>query len=402
MFSIGGYIERTLDEKVENPYLVNSDQYWMFEAIIASMEEVGKASPNPTVGCVFVKDGKLLSRGATQEFGALHGERYAANKLKDSSILSGSTAYVTLEPCSHFGKQPPCSQLLIDLKVSRVVIAMLDPFSKVNGEGVRRLKLAGIDVTIGVLEEECRKWHLPFLLHIKKKSPIIIGKWAQTLDAHLADDFYESKWITGTKARAVTHWLRQKYDVICVGSNTVIEDAPRLNTRDCAGPYNRQPVKAIFDPSSRLYNLSNDLVEKLRTSTFSPEAEIIYMGSKKSAQQIKSLYQLKDFEFIDWNRKSSISEFEYVIAKAYENIKGKALQSIFIEGGAKLHAVMMSNNMYDLLHVFINPSVLGATKNRISRSINDESVRMGDKLEYQTIGTHNLDNDILIEAKKKD
>ena len=124
------------------------------------------------------------------------------------------------------------------------------------------------------------------------------------------------------------------------------------------------------------------------------------MGSKKSAQQIKSLYQLKDFEFIDWNRKSSISEFENVIAKAYENIKGKPLQSIFIEGGAKLHAVMMSNNMYDLLHVFINPSVLGATKNRISRSINDESVRMGDKLEYQTIGTHNLDNDILIEAKK--
>ena len=250
-FSVGGYIEAAIRSSFENPYKKNSDEYWMFEALIESMREVGKASPNPTVGCVYVKDGKLISKGATQEFGSLHGERYAAS-LVDSSKLEGSTAYVTLEPCSHFGSQPPCAELLVDLKVKRVVIAMIDPFSKVQGKGIELLKSHGVEVEVGVLEDEMKLWHLPFTLHLRKKSPLMIAKWAQTLDGNLADDFGKSKWITGKDARAYTHFLRQKYDAILVGAGTVIADEPSLDVRDCQLNINRNPIKIIFDPSSKL------------------------------------------------------------------------------------------------------------------------------------------------------
>ena len=175
-FSISGLVERTLRADATNPYLLNSNEYWMCEALLASMNEIGKASPNPTVGCVFVKEGKLISAGATQEYGSLHGERYAASLVEDKSLLEGSTVYVTLEPCSHFGKQPPCSDLLIELKVSKVYVSMIDPFSEVKGKGIEKLKAAGIEVQVGLLEKESYKWHLPFIMSLKKEVSFIYRK----------------------------------------------------------------------------------------------------------------------------------------------------------------------------------------------------------------------------------
>ena len=399
-FSIGGYIDAILNESFDNPYAYHSDEYWMFQALIESMQEVGKSSPNPTVGCVYVKNNHLVTKGATQEFGSLHGERYAASKVAKEE-LEGATAFVTLEPCAHYGSQPPCAELLVDLKVNRVVIAMVDPFSEVQGKGIEILKNSGIDVTLGVLEDECRLWHLPFLLHLKKKMPLMIGKWAQTLDGNLADDFGKSKWISGKQSRLYTHFLRQKYDIILVGAGTVISDSPSLNVRDCNLNINRHPVKAIFDPSSRLTNISKTEEESLGTTTFNENSSLIYIGSKNTFDSLIKRYSKVKIELIEWEKEFSIVDLPKELNIAYKRLLSKELQSIFVEGGPMMHRVFMEADMYDILHTFINPSLVGAQSNKISKTTSKEKNSMSDKTEFALLGTYKLGNDVLIDSIKK-
>ncbi len=251
-YSLGGRIERTLASDFCFLATPRSHEEWMERALLLSMEAVGWSSPNPAVGCLIVKSEKVIAKGFTQEFRKEHAERVAIHSLQNLDDLDGATIYVTLEPCSHFGSQPPCVDLLVHSPIKTVVIACQDPDPRVNGQGIQRLKDAGKEVIVGVLENEAKAWHFPFIRNRISEKPVWIAKWAQTQDGAMADAQGNSKWITNETSRAYTHWLRQKYDAILVGARTWIRDRPQLSVRDCATPHRRNPHRLIFDPNGAL------------------------------------------------------------------------------------------------------------------------------------------------------
>jgi diaminohydroxyphosphoribosylaminopyrimidine deaminase/5-amino-6-(5-phosphoribosylamino)uracil reductase len=318
-FGLGGRFDRALCEEPAPTFPYGSDSYWMEQALIESMKSAGISSPNPGVGCVIVKEGRELSRGFTQAFRGEHAERQAFSRLPEGASLVGATAYVTLEPCSHFGHQPPCADLLVKSSVSRVVIAMMDPDPRVNGEGVQKLKASGKEVVVGVLEREARAIHFPFIRTRVSKSVVWVAKWAQMPSGHLSDRYGNSKWITNEQSRAYTHWLRQKYDCILVGAETFLKDRPQLTVRDCALPHQRQPVRVVYDPSDRLLSLSP---EELK-------------GFHRLGSEINS------------------RDNPHALRMAVENLPFQnPLQSVMVEGGARLLNHLLQADAFDAAHVF--------------------------------------------------
>ncbi len=327
-FSSGGILERTLSNSVAIESLIpdsvqSQDERWMTLALLEAMNGVGWASPNPAVGCVLVKDGAIVARGFTQNYGGKHAERMAFESLqKDCSLqdLKGLSAYVTLEPCTHFGKQPPCVDLLFHPCVDEVIIACFDPDHRVSGRGIEQLKQSGKKVRVGVLEAEARAWHLPFLNSRELKKPLWVAKWAENQEGLLADSSGNSKWITNQKSRAYTHWLRQKYDAILVGSGTWLVDQPKLTVRDCAKPHHRDPVILIHDPSDRI-----------QIDSVPPSIRIY---KQKSVKELVEAIESTDFGF--------------------------ELQSVFCEGGAKTLNELFRLEKIDIVHRFIGQKDFGA------------------------------------------
>lgn len=222
-----------------------NDEYFMSLALELAKKGEGRVNPNPMVGAVIVKDGKVIGKGYHQYFGRNHAEVNAVEDAKSKGhSLEGATMYVTLEPCSHWGKQPPCVDRIIEEGFSRVVIAMEDPNPLVNGKGIEKLKNAGIEVNIGVLKEEAKKLNEIFLKYITTKTPFVAIKLALTLDGFIATKTFSSKWITGKKARRKVQELRRRYMAIMVGANTILKDDPELTCRieGCT-----EKVKVILD-----------------------------------------------------------------------------------------------------------------------------------------------------------
>jgi diaminohydroxyphosphoribosylaminopyrimidine deaminase/5-amino-6-(5-phosphoribosylamino)uracil reductase len=335
-FGIGGRIDRALNIEVTPSFSFGSDEYWMEQALITSMEATGLSPPNPSVGCVLVKDQILLAKGFTQATGHEHAERMAFLSLPENTDLSGVTAYVTLEPCSHFGSQPPCVDLFLNSKIKRVVIACQDPDERVNGQGIAKLKAKGIEVTLGVLEAEAKAFLFPFFGNRIWKRPVWIGKWAQTPNGFLADAEGHSKWISNPKSRAYTHWLRQKYDLIVVGAETYLKDSPKLNVRDSAPPHHRDPIPVVFDPKGKL--LKHELPEHLQLWVgeevlrgFAPASNVFAIPTWKSDDEL----------FL--NFKQALEQHTF----------SKPLQSIMVEGGATLLNGFLDRDYFDAIHQFL-------------------------------------------------
>lgn len=333
-FSAGGVLDRTMPDHLEGGSLVpdsidSPDEKWMAFALLEAMNGIGWAAPNPSVGCVVVKGGVIIARGFTQNYGGKHAERMAFESLRikyNLDSLSDLHVYVTLEPCSHFGKQPPCVDLLFHPAVSRVIVGCGDPNPVVSGRGIQQLKKQGKAIVVGVLENEVRAWHFPFLKKQIDHKPIWVAKWAENQDGLLADAQGNSKWITNERSRAYTHWLRQKYDAILVGAGTWILDQPRLNVRDCAEPHRRSPVILIHDPSERLTHLST--------------SKSFYVFHQKSPTDLIK----------------AVEEFDF----------GFELQSVFCEGGARTLNELFRVGGVDLVHRFIGHKDFGASKHRIT------------------------------------
>ena len=201
-------------------------------------------SPNPLVGCVIVHNGNIIGEGWHGKVGEAHAEVNAIEDVDDKEALKKSTVYVTLEPCSHFGRTPPCSDLLVEMGVPKVVVAMEDPNEKVNGKGVSRLRENGTLVASGLLEDEARFQNRRFITNIKRNRPYVILKWAQTEDGFIARTNYDSKWISNSNSRQLAHRWRSEEDGIMVGSNTVKYDDPMLNVRSWSG---RDPKRVYLD-----------------------------------------------------------------------------------------------------------------------------------------------------------
>ncbi|MBN1925846.1 MAG: bifunctional diaminohydroxyphosphoribosylaminopyrimidine deaminase/5-amino-6-(5-phosphoribosylamino)uracil reductase RibD [Prolixibacteraceae bacterium] len=291
----------------------------------------GHTSPNPMVGCVIVHNGLIIGEGFHQKCGGPHAEVNAINSVKEESLLPESTLYVNLEPCSHHGKTPPCSDLIIERKIPRVVIGTSDPFAKVAGNGIRKLKEAGCDVTIDVLRDECFELNRRFFTFHTKKRPYIILKWAQTDDGFI--DVDEKKrntgqptWITNEMARIAVHKQRSTEGAILIGTETALKDNPSLTLRDWHG---KQPVRIVLDLKNRLpVNLN---VFDNRSETFVLAGN--HYPDKRNANIIKTS---------DENLHNDLLDF------LYQN----CIQSVIVEGGAKTLQGFIDKALWDEAHVY--------------------------------------------------
>ncbi len=307
----------------------------MLRCIELGKNGLGATAPNPMVGCVIVHDDSILGEGFTSPYGEAHAEVNAINSVTAKSVLNKATLYVTLEPCSHFGKTPPCADLIKAHKIPKVVIGLKDPNEKVSGKGIQRLRDSGCNVLIGVLEKECREHHKRFLTFQEKKRPYIILKWAQTANGFIApsskarSEKPEPYWITNSGSRQLVHQWRSEEQAILVGTNTVLHDNPKLNVRTWAG---QNPIRIVLDRSLRIPSTFNVLdqsartivcTEKNETSSFAKDIEYKTLDFKKNlaAQLCNLLYQ-------------------------------EEITSLIVEGGAQTLDTFVSANIWDEARIF--------------------------------------------------
>ncbi len=280
---------------------------------------LGTTAPNPMVGCVIVHNHKIIGEGYTSPYGGSHAEVNAINAVEDKLLLSESTLYVTLEPCSHFGKTPPCSDLIIKYKIPNVVIGTMDTHSKVAGNGIASLQNKNVNITVGVLEDACKMHHKRFFTYHNKQRPYIILKWAQTLDGYVAPIEKIKKepvWITNEISRQLVHKWRAEEQAILVGNKTVMEDNPSLTVRDWTG---NNPIRIIIDSSNKLSK---------SYAIFDNEAETILITA------------------------DDITSDENATKQICDNLFRRQINSVIIEGGAQTIQSFIDTNLWDEARVF--------------------------------------------------
>jgi len=302
------------------------DELFMLRALELARFGIGKVSPNPQVGCVVVHDGKIIGEGWHQKYGGPHAEVNAIRSVKDKSLLSQATVYVNLEPCAHFGKTPPCADMLIAERVRKVVVANVDSNPLVGGKGLAKLQAAGIETVVGVLAEQARELNKRFFTFVEKKRPYIILKWAQTADGFIARSNFDSKWISNEYSRQLVHRWRSEEDAILVGSGTAAHDNPSLTVRDWSG---RNPVRIVIDRNLKLpYTL--------------------HLFDSSVPTLCYNLVQQKTESNTTWIKLDEDQFLEKLLADLY----ARNIQSLIIEGGAQTLSTFLNQNLWDEARVF--------------------------------------------------
>ena len=304
-----------------------SDTRMMERCIQLAQKGLGTTYPNPMVGCVIVHEGKIIAEGWHQKAGMPHAEVNAIQQISDKEILKNSTLYVSLEPCAHFGKTPPCSDLIIECQIPKVVVGTVDPFSEVNGLGIQKMKNAGIEVIVGVLEAECRELNKRFFTFHQKKRPYIVLKWAQTADGFMATQNGAQKWITNSYSKQRVHLWRTQEQAILVGTKTAEFDNPQLNARLWAG---NQPVRIVLDRELKLHPTLNLFDQTQKTWVFT-EIE------KKNK---------KNLTFIPIDFSENIEE--QILTELYH----QEIQSLIIEGGKQILTSFIEKGLWDEARIF--------------------------------------------------
>jgi len=295
-------------------------EYWMKRAITIAERGLGNVAPNPLVGCVIVYKNQIIGEGWHQEYGGPHAEVYAIRSVSNHDLLKESTVYTTLEPCSHYGKTPPCANLLIDKKIPKVVIGHLDPHPLVSGKGLSRLKEAGIQVIAGVLEKECKFQNRRFLTTMLKKRPYVVLKWAQSSDGFIGQAGKTIQ-ISSNTTKILVHKWRSEEAGILVGGNTFSTDKPLLNVRHW---YGRQPVKIILSPKGK-FKANHSLNENYGSGIFLTSADL-------------SAVRLDQSHFFD--PQSSIQD-------ALDILMEKQISSILVEGGSLTLNSFIESGLWD-------------------------------------------------------
>lgn len=316
-------------------------EHFMKIAIEEAKKGFGFVNPNPLVGAVLVKNDEILSTGYHQIFGGPHAE---VNAISNATITEGATLYVTLEPCSHYGKTPPCTELIIKSNIKRCVVATLDPNPLVSGRGIKQLKDAGIEVIIGILEKEAINLNKVFFKFIKEKIPYIFLKVGITLDGKIATRNYSSQWITNSLAREKVEKYRNFFSGVLVGANTVIQDNPSLT---CKTSGNRNPYRLILD---------KDLIinEDYKIIQNNSDKKTFIITNKKNMD--KELFQKleKDF-FIKFITFSDDENLKDILKK----ISSYNIDSILVEGGSGVISSFFKENLFDGGEIMIAPKILG-------------------------------------------
>ncbi|TDD78868.1 bifunctional diaminohydroxyphosphoribosylaminopyrimidine deaminase/5-amino-6-(5-phosphoribosylamino)uracil reductase RibD [Flavobacterium caseinilyticum] len=312
---------------------------------------LGTTYPNPLVGSVIVHEDKIIGEGWHKQAGEPHAEVNAINSVKDKTLLKKATIYVSLEPCSHFGKTPPCCDLIIKNKIPNVVIGTVDPNVKVAGNGIKKLLEAGIQVTTGILEDECNELNKRFFTFHEKKRPYVILKWAETHDGFIAPEsiFCNPEtsgmtvikkrapvWITNFYSRQLVHKWRSEEQAILVGTKTAIEDNPKLNVRDWCG---NNPIRIVLDRNNRIYTESHIFDNSVKTIMIS---ETVFSDEKENVH----------FQKIDFNENIA----KQIVQLLFQN----EIQSVIIEGGRQSLQTFIDENLWDEARIFIGNIKFGS------------------------------------------
>lgn len=327
------------------PVFSESDEILMRRALELASRARGQTSPNPMVGAVLVKHGKVIGEGYHHGPGLDHAEIEAIRAA--SGPVAGAHLYVTLEPCCHHGRTPPCVDALIEHKIAKVTIAMLDPSDKVNGEGVRRLRKAGIEVDEGLCQAEARELNEAFVTYHHLKRPFVICKWAMTLDGKIATSTGHSRWITNEASRAYVHELRGQVDAVMVGVGTVLLDNPMLNVRlpEYGG---RQPRRVVVDGNLRIPSRAKLLKES------SPGQCIIATTESAPAEKIKQLRSAGHIVVVRPGRRGLLDVHDFM-----DELHQLEVQSILCEGGASLNGSLFEAQVVDKVIAFVAPKIVG-------------------------------------------
>lgn len=315
----------------------------MRRALSLARRGAGMTSPNPAVGCVIVKDGRIVGEGWHRKAGTPHAEVHALSRAGE--LACGADVYVTLEPCSHYGRTPPCADALIAAKVSRVLIGMRDPNPLVSGRGIEKLRAAGIDTRCGIMERECILLNEPFVKHVTSGLPFVILKSAMTLDGKTATSTGESKWITNDKSRRYVHKLRAMVDAVMVGVGTVLADNPQLN---CRLPGNtKDPLRVIVDSKLRIPPDSNVLCPELSGNTL--------IATIENDPARISGFEKRGVRVLVCSDRDGRVDLKDMLKRLGE----AGIQSVLLEGGRSLASSALHEGLIDKFLLFYAPKILG-------------------------------------------
>jgi len=339
--------------------MLHHEQY-MQRCLDLAVLGMGSVSPNPMVGAVIVHQENIIGEGYHQQYGRAHAEVNAVNDVVSrynnaDALLKESTIYVSLEPCAHYGKTPPCADLIIEHRIPCIIIGCRDPFDQVNGKGIEKLQEAGLEVVTGILEDECKWLNRRFFTRVQHKRPYIILKWAQTADGYFAPADSKQLWITGEEAHRLVHKWRSEEDAILIGKNTVAVDNPQLNTRHWSG---KSPKRVIID---RKLELPQNL------HIYNQSAETIVFNEVRTDIEGKIKYiALEDFDrFVP----------QYILFQLYL----QDIQSVIIEGGAYTLNSFIEAGLWDEARIFTSKTELksGIKSPEIHGTV-DEHLQIGD------------------------
>jgi len=325
--------------------MFQEDKKWMGKALRLAEKGRGRTSPNPMVGAILLKDGKVVGEGYHAKSGEAHAEVVALQRAGEDS--RGATLYLNLEPCTHFGKTPPCAPRVVEKGVNRVVIGMEDPNPLVRGKGIDILKRGGLDVQVGILEKECRRLNEAFCKYILQKVPFVILKVAATVDGKIATRNGDSKWISGEASRRLAHRLRNQVDGILVGIGTVLRDDPLLTTRIRGG---RDPYRIILDSRLRIPGEANVIGT-------SPSKAIIATTELAPRERIDEL-EKRGVRILMINSKEGRVDLKSCLSKLGE----MGMMSLLVEGGSHVNGSFLDEGLIDKLILFLSPRVIGDQK----------------------------------------
>ncbi len=351
---------------------MTTHETFMHRALQLAKNGLGSTYPNPMVGSVIVRNGKIIGEGWHKKAGEPHAEVNAVNSVKYKSLLKEATIYVTLEPCSHFGKTPPCCDLIIAHEIPNVVVGTVDPFAKVAGTGIEKLKASGKNVIVGVLEKECEELNKRFFTFHQKKRPYIILKWAETTDGFIAPDKMlrqaqhdNSKdnrpvWITNQYSRQLVHKWRTEEQAILVGTQTVLDDNPKLDARDFFG---NNPIRIAIDKSNKI-----------------PEDFAIKNGKESTIIFSELEFLTENINYLHKNTIFDTHLFKNILDFLYQ----KNIQSVIIEGGKQTLESFIKQNLWDEARVFIGTNSFenGTKAPDFNKTAYCEENVMGDQLKF--------------------
>ena len=346
----------------------DTDMLFMQRAITLATVGLGHVSPNPMVGCVIVRENRIIGESWHKRYGEAHAEVNAVNAVDNKELILHSTVFVNLEPCSHYGKTPPCADMLIGQKIGRVVVSNLDSNPLVAGEGVHRMREAGISVTVGVCEKEGKELNKRFFTCMELNRPYIILKWAETLDGFMAREDHQSKWISNEYSRKLVHKWRSEEDAVLVGSQTASYDNPSLNVRDWHG---RNPVRIVIDRFLKLDCGLNLFDQSQRT--------LCYNTVRTGEQENLVFVKLGETDFLE---------------DLVEDLFDREIQSVMVEGGPGTLQMFIDSGLWDEARVFVADKEFkkGIAAPELKGFLQSEEGIMGDMLRVSYRSGEGVDN----------